>query len=416
MKVGVIGLGKLGAPMVACLAEKHQVIATDIDAVKVAKVATGMSPVDEPTVQQLLRIYKKNVTTTIKIKDVAMDTDVIFVVVPTPSSEDGTFYTGYIENAFLEIADAISLRTDYPVVAVVSTVSPGSMAKLKRTLERFTCKECGKGFGLVYNPEFIALGTVVRDFMSPDFVLIGQSDEESGRRVEKVYREMNVVPIRRMSMENAEITKLALNCFVTMKISFANFLSLLCEKVKGGDVDVITGALGMDHRIGTPCLRGGAPFGGPCFPRDDTALIAFAKSIGVMSELPRATVALNKEIRAEIGLKVIKALGGRTDAKVAMLGLAYKCGTGLQEESLGRWLVDMLKDYVTTLWCVDPCVDGAAPLEQAVKDADVIVITQPNYEYRKVEDLAERHQTVIDCWRLLDPLRVRAEYVVVGRG
>jgi Predicted UDP-glucose 6-dehydrogenase len=154
-------------------------------------------------------------------------------------------------------------------------VLPGATRNgLLPVLEQASGKKCGPDFGLCYSPEFIALGTVIRDFLNPDLYLIGQFDARSGAALEDVNRSVcqKDPAVHRMTIENAEIAKIALNSFVTMKVSFANTLADICERIPGGDVDAVSDALGSDSRIGRKYLTGGMGFAGPCFPRDNVAL------------------------------------------------------------------------------------------------------------------------------------------------
>ena len=141
-------------------------------------------------------------------------------------------------------------------------------------LERESGKKAGKDFGLCYSPEFIALGSIIRDFLNPDFTLLGEFDERCGAHLEEVYKRVMGpdTPCARMSLENAELTKISVNTYVTTKITFANMLAEMCEKLPGGNVDVVTNALGLDSRIGRKYLTGSIGYGGPCFPRDNVAL------------------------------------------------------------------------------------------------------------------------------------------------
>ena len=183
---------------------------------------------------------------------------------------------------------------------LTSTVLPGATRYgLLPILERHSGRKAGAGFGLCYSPEFIALGSVIRDFLKPDFLLVGELDGESGAHLEACYREIMppTTPVRRMTLENAELAKISVNAYVTTKITFANMLAEMCARIPGGDVDVVSDALGLDTRIGRKYLTGGLGFGGPCFPRDNVALSFIAGAIGAQSELSVATDRLNRGLR-----------------------------------------------------------------------------------------------------------------------
>lgn len=253
--LSVIGLGKLGAPMAACLAAKgFPVIGVDVDARKVDALNRAQAPVFEPGLPELLQVAKTRLKATQDIPTAVLNSEVTFVVVPTPSEPDGSFSLRYVLQACEGIADALRKKSLWHLVVITSTISPGSMDNsIRPLLEEHSGKRSGIDFGLCYNPEFIALGSVIRDFLNPDFVLIGESDERSGQVLEGIYRQVceNNPPVVRMNFINAELTKLAVNTFVTTKISFANMLARICEKLLGADVDVVTKALGLDSRIGT---------------------------------------------------------------------------------------------------------------------------------------------------------------------
>src|SRR5262249_2828965 len=155
-----------------------------------------------------------------------------------------------------------------------STVMPGSTGgEIQAELERASGRKIGPDLGLAYNPEFIALGTVVRDMLRPDFILIGESDKQTGDLLEAIYERScdNDPAIRRMSFVNAELTKISVNTYVTTKISYANMLAEMCDRLPGADVDVVSAAVGSDSRIGSKYIKGAIGYGGPCFPRDNKA-------------------------------------------------------------------------------------------------------------------------------------------------
>ena len=205
------------------------------------------------------------------------------LLVPTPSDERGAFTNEYVLAA-LERGRAWARRPRrYHVVVVASTVMPGSCeAELAPALERASGRRVGEILGLCYSPEFIALGNVIRDMLEPDMVLIGESDSRAGDVLEQLYTGVceNDPPFRRMSLVNAELTKIAVNTYVTMKISYANALADMCERLPGADVEAVTDALGLDTRIGRKYLRGAIAYGGPCFPRDNKAFAVLARDLG----------------------------------------------------------------------------------------------------------------------------------------
>jgi UDPglucose 6-dehydrogenase len=288
-KVSVVGLGKLGVCVAAVLADRgFKVVGIDVDKAKVDVVNSGRSLIPEPTLEDLISQNSKNLRATTNHYDAVKQTQASFVIVPTPSEPDGSFSLKFVVEAIEKIGRAIADKDGYHLVVINSTVSPGSMEnRVKPLLEEVTGKKCGMDFGLCYNPEFIALGDVIRGLLEPDLVLIGESDPKAGSILADMYKRIcvNNPPIERTSFINAEIAKIAINSYITMKITFANLLAEICENTDGADVDEVTRIIGRDSRIGSKYLKGGLGYGGPCFPRDNIAFARFAEYVGVKAEL-----------------------------------------------------------------------------------------------------------------------------------
>ena len=293
--VSVIGLGKLGASMAAGMASRgFNVVGVDVSKKAVDAVTPAMRRCRKRTSKRLYRQIESEFEPLRATPEAVLQSDISFVIVPTPSDDRGSFSLQYASFAFKALGRALKEKNGYHVVVLTSTVLPGSTRYgLLPILERESGKKCGPHFGLCYSPEFIALGTVIRDFLNPDFYLIGEFDKLSGDMLEAVNRQVCMKPdlvCRRMSIENAEIAKIALNSYVTIKISYANMLADLCERVPGGDVDVVSEAIGSDSCIGRKYLSGGLGFAGPCFPRDNVALSYFARYAGASWNCSNATI------------------------------------------------------------------------------------------------------------------------------
>ena len=298
-RISVVGLGKLGAPFVAALAHRgFEVIGIDNDEAKVRALNQGKAPVDEPELQELI---SKNISRIIAIGDYSKitDTDVTFFLVPTPSEPTGGFSTKYVVSSAKASAEAIKNKKGYHLFVLTSTVMPGDTEKkLISILESSSGKKCGKDFGVCYNPEFIALGSVIHDLLNPDFVLVGESDSRAGELLERFYSRFceNKARTVRMNIINAEITKLSVNSFVTTKITFANMLARICSGYSGADSDVVTSAIGLDSRIGRKYLKGAVAYGGPCFPRDNKAMAEVGRRVGENALLAVTTDEENRRI------------------------------------------------------------------------------------------------------------------------
>ena len=436
MNISVIGLGKLGLCTAACFAARgHRVIGLDKNKYIVDKLQTKQCPIDENDLKQLLDKAWQNLTTTTDIENAVFNSEITLIIVPTPSGPDGRFSNKYIEDVLHAIAPVLKKKNEFHVVDVVSTVMPGSCDKcFKPLLENISGKVCGRDFGLVYNPEFVALGSVIKDFLDPDMVLIGTSDEHSSALVRGLYVTTcnNSPHIVIMSLINAEITKLSLNCFVTMKISFANELASICEKVPGADIDIITDTLGLDTRIGKKYLRGGLGFGGPCFPRDNMAFQAFAKEAGSEARLGAQVVAINNSVVERLFNIIVKKTN--KNQRIALLGLSYKPGTHIVEESqsirLAKRLVnagylvavhdpqalsnarDVLGEAVT--YHEDPylCVQGAGA---------IVLLTNwtiyKHLDWRRIGNLTRDRALLLDSWRVLKGVKLgNFRYIGLGLG
>lgn len=436
LRISVIGLGKLGLPLAACLASKGlRVTGVDADLKKVEAINNGQAPIFEPGLHRLLAVAKQCLNATQDTEAAILASDVTFIVVPTPSEANGGFSLRYVQPACERVGRALRKKHNFHLVVLTSTVMPGSTGGPVRTaLEEASGKQCGKDFGLCYSPEFIALGSVIRDFLNPDFILIGESDPYFGDMLEALYKRVceNRPPIARMNFINAELTKLAVNTFVTTKISFANMLARICEKLPGADVDVVTSALGLDSRIGQKYLKGAIGYGGPCFPRDNIALTSFARLLEAPAILAEATDRANRqEVQRLAELIKSKIPQGGT---VGILGLSYKPNTDVIEESQGMLLAEILVLEGVPVVAYDPtAVENArqalhGPIrfteakEDCIYSADVIVITTPWDEFCRLQpDHFKRHGTrcvLIDCWRILnrEPIREVVDYVALGTG
>ncbi|KKM90179.1 hypothetical protein LCGC14_1241280 [marine sediment metagenome] len=429
----IIGLGILGASMAAAMASRgFDVIGVDINKRSVDLLNEGRAPVSETDIDKFITKNKDRLRATMSHEEAILNSDVSFVSVPTPSDDRGAFSLQYVAWAFTKIGKALTKKDSYHNVVLTSTVLPGSTRYgLLPILEKESGKKCGADFGLCYSPEFIALGSVIRDFLKPDFHLIGQYDEKSGRMLKDLYSKvvLNNPPCKRMTIENAELTKIALNTFLTTKITFANMLSMLCQMIPGGDVDVVTDALGTDSRIGHQYLKGGLGYGGPCFPRDNRALSFIARELGAIVELAEITDQMN----IQYPKKIISYLSSflKPYQTVAILGLSYKPHTHVIEESQGIALARLLSKLGLRVLAFNPMVteepheelydDGIimSSVSDCLKHADVVIIATPDPAFSELgPDDFRNTVTIIDFWRILDKEVRKApnvRYIPIGK-
>ncbi|MDP2684884.1 MAG: nucleotide sugar dehydrogenase [bacterium] len=418
MKISVIGLGKLGLPLAITIASKgFEVIGVDINKQVVNDLNKGWTHLSEPNLLSLIKKYKNNISATTEIKEAILNSEITFIIIPTPSKLNGYFSLKYVSQVIKEVGKVLKLKKSYNLVVLVSTVMPGATDKILKSLEKYSGKICGKDFGVCYNPEFIALGSVVYNLLNPDFILIGESDKKAGDFLQDFYIKYldKKVKIARMNFVNAELTKISVNTFVTTKISYANMLSEICEKLPGGNIDKVTSALGLDLRIGEKYLTGGPSFGGPCFPRDNIAFISLAKNLKTNYYIPFATHKTNLKQIDRLVDKIFSHF--KSGNVVGILGLSYKKNTDVIEESTGVNLAKSLKERNVSLNLHDPLALGNSKnilgeknikyfqsVQNCIKESDILVITTDWPEYKNIKKSLFKgdHKIIIDPWRMID--------------
>lgn len=434
MQIAVIGLGRLGSPVAAVLASRgHDVIGVDLNSAYVDALNARRAPVVEPDLQTCIDAAGPRLRASTDFARTIPGTDISFVIVPTPSV-DGVFTNRYVVDAVRRIGAALRGSECYHLVNITSTVMPESTGgEIRAALEEASGRAVGATLGLTYNPEFIALGSVVHDLLHPDMLLIGESDSRAGDLLEEAYRVTlgTLPPVRRMNWVNAELAKVAVNTFVTTKISYANMLAEICEHLPGADVDVVTAALGEDSRIGRKYLRGALGYGGPCFPRDNVAFARLARRVGAAADIAEATDAINRR-QVDRVVALVERLGGPAHP-VAVLGLAYKPNTPVVEESQGVMIARRLAQAGHAVVVADPlALEGATAVlgdtvlalaspDAAIAMADIVVLATPAAVFAALAPEAftanGRRRIVVDCWRVLPPtFAAVADIVHIGRG
>lgn len=359
MQVSVIGLGKLGLPLAAVLAEAgNQVFAYDTNELLREEIRNGSFSSNEPKLVELLSEFGGNIEVLDSVDQVVLRSELTFIIVPTPSLNDGSFNNELVLSVLEKISDVLKIKKEFHVIDVVSTVMPGScQEEFIPLLVQRSGRILNKHFGLCYNPEFIALGSVIKNMKEPDMHLIGASGFKSGKVLERALKSVtgDKVPSRVMNLTEAELVKISVNNFVTTKISFANMLMQVADKLGGVDVDVVTEAIGLDSRIGRKYLKGGTSFGGPCFPRDTYALSTLLSKLDLNPALPDATSRINREQNEFLLNKVLFHLGSQN--RVGFIGFSYKPDTGVYEESTGLRLGQALVRIGKTVHIWEPLVD-----------------------------------------------------------
>lgn len=385
MNLMVIGLGKLGLPLAALLAEAgHKVTGYDSSFELIKKLQSGMNSFIEPELGEYLTKGKSNLVFTHSFKEVRGEIDIVFIIVPTPSLSTGHFSN---ENLILVLKDLGSSLSTFQkdgkiVIDIVSTVMPGtSVNELIPLIEKQTSMQIGDKIGFCYNPEFIALGSVIHDMQYPDMHLIGASSEWAGMKVLDVLSSIvkKEVPATQLSLTEAEIVKISVNNFVTMKISYANLLQQISDKIGGIDIDKVTSSIGLDSRIGTKYLKAAAPYGGPCFPRDTRAMSALFKDFNLENYL---SVATEKANSSHLDFLLNKISSISPNGLIGVAGISYKRGTAVSEESPGLELALALshqgRDVVTwdEFGSFDSRIRRVENISDFVNEVDFIIITR----------------------------------------
>lgn len=421
-KISVVGLGKLGVPIAVAYAFRgFHVVGIDVDTHKVKALNAGKSPVEELGVQFMLdSIPQGRLRATTDMRAV-LDTDITIILVNTPLDPicRVAFSLVYLKPVCHQLGELLREK-DYHIVVISSTVMPGVTGGVVRDiLESGSGKRCGEDFGLCHCPEFLALGTAVKNILYPDFLLVGAHSTDAGEAVGNAMRRMcvNDPPIFHTSLVNAELAKLALNCMTATKITFANQWGMITEKYPGADVDVIMRIVGADSRVSPLFLRGSSWFGGPCLPRDIVAWRLLADEHLPTSALPSAMHATREMTYEHLINQIFQHLpAGGT---LGVLGMSYKPRVGISDQSLGNALTNDLRSRVSIVthdFLIDS--DGTISIEDCVSQAQCIVIAVEDNRYR--DWLLENREAwadkvVIDCWRLLG-LEPAENYIPIGVG
>ena len=410
MEIAVIGLGKLGLPLAALFAHSgHTVHGFDYSPALRESLTSGTFVSNEPGLMQMLNQTKRQLIISDSILDAVVNSDAVFVIVPTPSMDSGHFTNEYVLDAIKAMGPALLKNRKKIAIDIVSTVMPGSCdGPIKDEIEKSVGEEIGERIGLCYNPEFIALGSVIKDMQQPDMHLLGESHEWAGDVIQEILTSAVIqeVPCQRMSLKEAELVKIAINNFVTMKISYANSLYQAAENLGGISIDVVTGAIGLDSRIGHKYLRGAAPYGGPCFPRDTRALSALYNDLSISNALPMATEQVNNSHVEFIKEYIAKSIGSAK--RVGVVGISYKPGTPVIEESPGVAIVNALlsQGFEVMTWddegakVHDQLSTSLESLELLIQNSDFIVVTRPFDHAEKILlRISQSGKNWLDLWR-----------------
>ncbi|GAB6394810.1 MAG: UDP-glucose 6-dehydrogenase [Bacteroidales bacterium] len=397
MKIAIVGTGYVGLVTGTCFAEMGtEVYCVDVDKKKIESLKKGVVPIYEPGLEEMVsRNYQSGrLLFTTELEDCINDIEVLFCAVGTPPDEDGSADLKYV----LAVARQVGrLINNYLLVVTKSTVPVGTAQKIKQAIgEELNKRGANIPFDIASNPEFLKEGAAIKDFMSPDRVVVGIESEQAEKLMTKLYRPflLNNFRVIFMDVPSAEMTKYAANAMLATRISFMNDIANLCERV-GADVDMVRKGIGTDARIGSRFLYPGCGYGGSCFPKDVKALIQTARRHGYTMRLLQAVEEVNEEQKTILFRKLEKHYNGDLKGKrVALWGLAFKPETDDMREAPALVLIDKLLEAGCRIRAYDPVAMNEArrrfgdklyyakDIYDAVIDADALVLVTEWKEFR----------------------------------
>jgi len=422
MKISILGMGYVGAVCSACLSKNgHEVIGVDIDKTKVDILNEGRSPIIEKDLEETISFGVGNgsLSATTNSIQAVQETSISIICVGTPSNANGSLNLDYIRQVCVEIGQAIKNKEERHVVVMRSTVLPGTGYDLAiPTIEKYSGKKLGEGFGYVSNPEFLRESTAIYDFYHPPKTIIGESDLVSGDLVAALYQELDA-PLIRTEIPTAEMVKYADNSWHATKVSFGNEIGNIAKEL-GIDGQKVMDIFCKDIKLNLSSyyLRPGYAFGGSCLPKDVRAITYKAKSMDINTPLLNSLLPSNEE-QIQRAYNMIKETGGK---KIGILGLSFKAGTDDVRESPQVALVELLigKGYSVKIYDRNvktatirggnkeyllnhiPHVSSLLTdhLDEVCDYADVLVVGNNDKEFINVVDEMGSEQKIIDLIRI----------------
>jgi UDPglucose 6-dehydrogenase len=419
--LGIFGAGWVGLVTGACFADRgHHVVVRDVVPERIENLNAGRLPFHEPGLVELIERNRERLSFTLDVAELKEGTSIFFTCVDTPPTPSGDADLGYVWSVLDDLGDP-----GEATLVMKSTVPVGTGERIRAALHQRGLDRVG----YVSNPEFLAEGNAVQDFMNPDRIVIGAFDHAAGDRVAALYEGFEA-PVVRTSVASAEMIKLAANAFLATRISFINEIANVSEAV-GADVADVAYGMGLDSRIGTSYLSPGIGYGGSCFPKDVSFLKLLAGNSGYHFQLVSAVIEVNDLQKRRIVTKLRQRLGSLRRKKIALLGLAFKPNTDDMRQAPSLVLASRLQTEGATVHAWDPLVKSHPSLDgvvmegsllDAVRDADaaIIVTEWPEFATLASGEVREAMRTplIVDGRNLLDPEAARAagfEYEGIGR-
>ncbi|MCM1093828.1 MAG: UDP-glucose/GDP-mannose dehydrogenase family protein [Lachnospiraceae bacterium] len=437
MKIAIVGTGYVGLVSGACFAEVGiDVTCVDIDQDKIQRLKQGIIPIYEPGLDDLVKrnVAEGRLHFTCDLTDCLSDVEVVFSAVGTPPDEDGSADLRYV----LDVARTFGQNINkYTLLVTKSTVPVGTSKKIKETIDReLAARGVNIDYEVASNPEFLKEGAAIKDFMSPDRVVIGIESDRSRKVMERLYRPflLNNFRVIFMDIASAEMTKYAANSMLATRISFMNDIANLCELV-GADVNMVRKGIGTDARIGNKFLYAGCGYGGSCFPKDVKALINTGKEYGYDMTIISAVEEVNERQKSIVYNKLKKAFGGDLSGKkIALWGLSFKPETDDMREAPSLVVIEKLLADGATVRAYDPVsidearrrigdkIEYASDMYDAAVDADAIALLTEWKQFRlpswAVVRRTMKGNIIVDGRNIYDPAELHEEgfnYTCIGK-
>lgn len=407
MNVSFIGLGKLGLPLACCLAKSgNKILGVDKNEYILEKLNNQELPFYEPGLSDIFP-HENFIGFTDSYARAVEETEASIILVNTQLGDSG-YSAEFVESALTDLSVNLKRsKKNYHLIVLSSTVLPGTINKLIHLVEKISGRKYGQGFGFSYVPDFVKLGNVIKDFLNPEFFLIGSNNSRDISQTQTIWSKFhtNNPPKKILSLEEAEIAKVALNAFIVNKITFANFLGQLCDGMDNVNVHNITETIGLDKRISPYFFGYGTPYGGTCFPRDTSAFIKFAENRGKEAKHLKFADEVNESLHEDLlrkcsGYKNVGILGVsfKPASPVTIGSPSVKLIEKLTNQGVGVFVYDELPQTYDNLNGLLDFVIKCDSAQQCVDKSDVIIIMHPN---RAFASLDTSNKVFIDFWGVL---------------
>lgn len=436
MNIAIVGTGYVGLVSGACFAEMGvEVTCIDIDSAKIERLKQGIIPIYEPGLEQMVRrnIEAQRLHFSSSLEECIEQVEMVFIAVGTPADKSGSADLSQVYEVAREFGRLVKR---YTLLVNKSTVPVGTAQRVKEIVEEELEKRgCQIPFDVASNPEFLKEGAAIKDFMSPDRVVVGTESEQARQLMTRLYRPflINNFRVLYMNIASAEMTKYASNAMLATRISFMNEIANLCDCV-GADIDAVRKGMGSDGRIGQKFLYAGCGYGGSCFPKDVRALAATGREHGCQMEIIEAVERVNSRQKGILFEKLQRELGDLEGKKIALWGLSFKPETNDMREAPALQLIEQLLRAGARVSAYDPAaieecrrllgdrIDYGRDMYDTLPDSDALLLITEWKEFRlpnwRVVARAMRNPLLIDGRNIYDRKEVEAEgftYLAIGK-